>query len=354
MLHGSINHVSITVSDLREAMRFFGPFLGFLGYTVGAIEHDPRSRHDLSVNLNQANGTAFNVWQRCHDDFSRCTTGSPRCVNSRASAGRSSASFVSELVPRSRRNPESSRWARGTTHLLRGPDREIEWSTCRGGARAGRAACALEIRVGMSERTPRRSVMQRAWATSRVTRSLPTARSESQRVGPPVRSSGELHPRHSQSRNSSAARPKARVRALISAWASRRRVARRRVPDRCRAALPSCAQPPQASRSPPPCVACWYGDFRCDHGCPRGLALAVDPNLAGASSAGRGRNLRRRGRGLHLIRRREQSGEAARGTRDDCDRDRAKRTVPRSAACREESGAWESCIELADSIEPEN
>jgi hypothetical protein len=35
MLHGSINHVSITVSDLPHAMRFLGPLLEFLGYTVG-------------------------------------------------------------------------------------------------------------------------------------------------------------------------------------------------------------------------------------------------------------------------------------------------------------------------------
>lgn len=63
MLHGSINHVSITVSDLRGAMGFLAPVLSFLGYAVGAIEHDPRSGHDLTVNLNEANGTAFNVWQ---------------------------------------------------------------------------------------------------------------------------------------------------------------------------------------------------------------------------------------------------------------------------------------------------
>jgi predicted enzyme related to lactoylglutathione lyase len=31
-LHGSINHVSLTVSDLPEAMKFFGPLLKFLGY----------------------------------------------------------------------------------------------------------------------------------------------------------------------------------------------------------------------------------------------------------------------------------------------------------------------------------
>jgi hypothetical protein len=63
MLHGSINHVSITVSDLRKAMAFFGPLLQLLGYTVGSVEHDPRSDHDLTVNVNEANGTAFNIWQ---------------------------------------------------------------------------------------------------------------------------------------------------------------------------------------------------------------------------------------------------------------------------------------------------
>jgi glyoxylase I family protein len=63
MLHGSINHVSITVSELRKAMEFFAPLLELLGYSVGAIVHDPRSNHDLTVNINEANGTAFNVWQ---------------------------------------------------------------------------------------------------------------------------------------------------------------------------------------------------------------------------------------------------------------------------------------------------
>jgi glyoxylase I family protein len=63
VLHGSINHVSITVSDLAGAMEFFGPFLRFLGYAVGPIAHDPRSDHDLTVNINEANGTAFNIWQ---------------------------------------------------------------------------------------------------------------------------------------------------------------------------------------------------------------------------------------------------------------------------------------------------
>jgi catechol 2,3-dioxygenase-like lactoylglutathione lyase family enzyme len=63
MLHGSINHVSITVSDLPKAMGFFRPLLQFLGYAVGEIEHDHRSHHDLTVNINAANGTAFNIWQ---------------------------------------------------------------------------------------------------------------------------------------------------------------------------------------------------------------------------------------------------------------------------------------------------
>ncbi|MGH7863611.1 MAG: VOC family protein [Candidatus Binataceae bacterium] len=62
MLNGSINHVSITVSDLPAAMKFFAPLLTFLGYTVGEIFRS-RSDADLTVNLNEANGTAVNIWQ---------------------------------------------------------------------------------------------------------------------------------------------------------------------------------------------------------------------------------------------------------------------------------------------------
>lgn len=62
-LHGSINHVSITVSDLPEAMKFFGPMLKFLGYTVGEIFQDTRTGGRLTVNINDTNGTAFNVWE---------------------------------------------------------------------------------------------------------------------------------------------------------------------------------------------------------------------------------------------------------------------------------------------------
>jgi catechol 2,3-dioxygenase-like lactoylglutathione lyase family enzyme len=62
-LHGSINHVSITVSDLPEAMKFFGPLLKFLGYTVGEIFDDNRTGGRLTFNINESNGTAFNIWQ---------------------------------------------------------------------------------------------------------------------------------------------------------------------------------------------------------------------------------------------------------------------------------------------------
>jgi glyoxylase I family protein len=61
-LHGSINHVSITVTDLAEAMKFFGPMLKFLGYTVGAVQRSGVDA-DLTVNINESNGTAFNIWQ---------------------------------------------------------------------------------------------------------------------------------------------------------------------------------------------------------------------------------------------------------------------------------------------------
>lgn len=63
MLHGSINHVSITVGDLPEAMHFLGPLLGFLGYNVGEIGEDRGTGHELTVNIHPANGIAFNVWQ---------------------------------------------------------------------------------------------------------------------------------------------------------------------------------------------------------------------------------------------------------------------------------------------------
>jgi len=63
MLHGSINHVSVTVSDLDGAMRFFTALLSFLGFVVGEIQHYAPAGTRLTVNLNDANGVAFNVWE---------------------------------------------------------------------------------------------------------------------------------------------------------------------------------------------------------------------------------------------------------------------------------------------------
>ncbi len=63
MLHGSINHVSITVRDLTTAMGFFRPLLEFLGFTVGEIEYYKPADARLTVNINEKNGVAFNIWQ---------------------------------------------------------------------------------------------------------------------------------------------------------------------------------------------------------------------------------------------------------------------------------------------------
>ena len=63
MLHGSINHVSVTVSDLDRAMEFFAPLLEFLGYRTGKPLRNPSTDSRLVVNINPANGVAFNVWE---------------------------------------------------------------------------------------------------------------------------------------------------------------------------------------------------------------------------------------------------------------------------------------------------
>jgi glyoxylase I family protein len=63
LLSGSINHISVTVSDLDEAMAFFRPLLEFLGYTPGPIIENSAAGTRLTVNINGANGTAFNVWE---------------------------------------------------------------------------------------------------------------------------------------------------------------------------------------------------------------------------------------------------------------------------------------------------
>lgn len=64
-LHGTINHLAITVSDLNTAMDFFAPFLELLGYTVS--EPMPYNETFLTVNVNEANGTAINIWQAKKD-----------------------------------------------------------------------------------------------------------------------------------------------------------------------------------------------------------------------------------------------------------------------------------------------
>lgn len=55
---GSINHLSLTVSNLVQAMEFFRPFLGYLGYAV-----DPSSSATVRVNISPATGGALNIWQ---------------------------------------------------------------------------------------------------------------------------------------------------------------------------------------------------------------------------------------------------------------------------------------------------
>lgn len=58
---GTINHASITVSDLDQAMAFFDPFLDFLGYT-----HRERGNHagtKVALNLSPSTNIAFNIWE---------------------------------------------------------------------------------------------------------------------------------------------------------------------------------------------------------------------------------------------------------------------------------------------------
>jgi glyoxylase I family protein len=58
MLKGSINHLSLTVSDLPRAMEFFSPFLEFLGYVV-----ERSSSAAVRVNISPITGSALNIWQ---------------------------------------------------------------------------------------------------------------------------------------------------------------------------------------------------------------------------------------------------------------------------------------------------
>jgi catechol 2,3-dioxygenase-like lactoylglutathione lyase family enzyme len=58
---GTLNHVSITVSNLDEAMRFFEPLLDFMGYTEHERGFDSGTR--LTINLNPQTAIAFNIWE---------------------------------------------------------------------------------------------------------------------------------------------------------------------------------------------------------------------------------------------------------------------------------------------------
>jgi catechol 2,3-dioxygenase-like lactoylglutathione lyase family enzyme len=60
-LQGTINHVALAASDLDQAMQFYSPLLEALGYTVGQVMPCGESR--LTVNVNEAHGTAINIWQ---------------------------------------------------------------------------------------------------------------------------------------------------------------------------------------------------------------------------------------------------------------------------------------------------
>jgi len=61
-LLGSMNHVSVTVADLDGPMRFYGPFLEFLGYELGEPIRDPNGQR-LRVNVNRHNGAVLNLWE---------------------------------------------------------------------------------------------------------------------------------------------------------------------------------------------------------------------------------------------------------------------------------------------------
>jgi glyoxylase I family protein len=70
-LLGSMNHVSITVSDLTKAMGFFKPFLEFLGYHIWdviqsdemfSLQQDPNGQR-VRVIVNDGNGAVLNIWE---------------------------------------------------------------------------------------------------------------------------------------------------------------------------------------------------------------------------------------------------------------------------------------------------
>ena len=60
-LLGTINHASITVSNLDEAMKFFEPVLNLMGFTDQ--ERGKYGGTRLAINLNPATAIAFNIWE---------------------------------------------------------------------------------------------------------------------------------------------------------------------------------------------------------------------------------------------------------------------------------------------------
>lgn len=69
--HESINHVTIIITNLDDAMRFFRPSLEFFGYTAGDVI--PYAGTRLTVNIHSTHGAAINVWKAKHahpfDDY---------------------------------------------------------------------------------------------------------------------------------------------------------------------------------------------------------------------------------------------------------------------------------------------
>lgn len=57
MTLGAINHVALTVTDLKDADLFFAPLLDFLGYRRA------EELESLSVWVSESTGTAINLWQ---------------------------------------------------------------------------------------------------------------------------------------------------------------------------------------------------------------------------------------------------------------------------------------------------
>lgn len=65
MTLGAINHVALTVSELRQAESLLGPVLNFLGYEKA------EAFDGLSVWVSESVGTAVNLWQ-ASDELKDC------------------------------------------------------------------------------------------------------------------------------------------------------------------------------------------------------------------------------------------------------------------------------------------